>query len=321
MRGLAFATSVCGARTHACSVHTRVNAFSPSPISARPGIFLSRPNQPGLHRIFLKISRNPLPLPIVPHAMVVRFPLPERLSRSPKYPVRLSRRDALKRLQQQARRYQGPQQHMHMVRHNHKRANIILPQFGALENGSDHEFRNAALPQEHGTGSRMVEIPVHPDKCLPARELGRGRIPGMGKTAMQVPTDKEPVVGRVDVRQPSSRIHYLGSAKPSARISNIRALNHTYTRGLAPTLSHIPTRSHFSHAWARHLSCGARTYACSVHTRVNASAPLPRTLGVPRSKRAHTPLIAPHLPNISRSHECERCTHKCVRHNPSGNVA
>ena len=295
----AVAAGVCGARTHACSVHTRVNAFSPPPISTRPCIFLGSANQPGLHRIFLNVSRDPLPLANVAHATVVRFPLPERFARSPQYSVRLSRRDALKRLQQQARRRQRLQQHVHMVRHNHKRAWIVLPQVGSFENGSNHQFRNAFLPQEHGTGSRMVEISIHPNEGLSAREFSRRRVSGMGKAPMQVPTNKEPVVGRVDVRQPSSRIHYLDSASPFAKISNIHTFRDTRN----------PNRTN-----TRHLSCGACTHACSVHTRVNASAPYLRTPGIPQRRCAHSPLSSHHPTNISRSHECERCTHECVRH-------
>jgi len=39
-------------------------------------------------------------------------------------------------------------------------------------------------------------------------------------------------------------------------------------------------------------ACGARTYACSVHTRVNAILAAGKT----------------------RPHEWGRCTHECVRH-------
>jgi hypothetical protein len=333
---------VCGARTHACSVHTRVNAFSPPPISTRPGIFLGSANQPGLHRIFLNISRNPLPLPIVAHATVVGFPLPERFARPPQDSVRLSRRHALKRLQQQARRRQRPQQDVHMVCHNHKRAKIVLSQVGSFESGSNHQFRNAFLPQEHRADSRMIEISIHPNKRLSAIELSRRRISGVGKTPMQIPTNKEPAVGSVDMRQPSSRIHYLDRVNPFQRISNI---------GIgSSTLSGISTPT-------RHLSRGARTHACSVHTFQERSTPAlilkhlwgglatccrlrvpsgpgpslwigrPRRPEFPAQEmlpkgssfaRANTsaPFLRTHAhpPHISRSHECERCTHECVRH-------
>jgi hypothetical protein len=175
-----------------------------------------------------------------------------------------------------------------MVRHDGKRSEIVLAQIGAFEERSNHDFRNGLLPQVHGTGSCAVEISIPPDKSSPARKLMRRRISAMGKTPMQVPGNEEPPVLRIDVWQAASRMHRSNSANAPVKLSHNCESN-----------------------------CGARTRACSVHTRVNAFLAIQ---AIPQRKWAPTRLIRANQPlNISRSHECERCTHECVRHNAPAN--
>jgi hypothetical protein len=111
----------------------------------------------------------------------------------------------------------------------------------------------------------------------------------MGKTPVEVPGNKEPLVFRIDMGQPAGRWHCPDSA--------------TYPIKISPN----PTRGARGALWA---------HACSVHTRVNASSPFaPTPPSLPQRKSAPTALnSANHPANISRSHECERCTHECVRH-------
>jgi hypothetical protein len=274
MRGLSVAR-FRSARTHACSVHTRVNASSPLHMRTGPGIFFSAVNHSRFHRVFLNIGANPLPFPFIAHPMVVGFPLPERLAGSSKYKVRGSGGKAFERLQQQARSHHRQQQHMHMVRHDGKRSKIILAQFGPFEQRSNHQFRDRWLFQKQGAGSGAIHILVHPNKCLSGGEFVRRRISPMGKAPMEVPGNKEPLIFRINMGQSAGRLHCSKSAPYPTKIS--------------PNSN--PNR-------------GARTPASSVHTHVNASSPF-----------APTPFIsANHLANTSRSHECERGTHECVRH-------
>ncbi len=292
--------SVRGARTHACSVHTRVNASSPPLMRTGPGIFLGTASHSHLHRIFLNITANPLPFPIVSNPMVVRFPLPEPFARSPKYPVRLAGRPTFKRFQQQTRPHHRQQQHMHMVRHDGKCPEMVLAQFDPFEQRSNHQLCDSVLFQKHRTGSGAIHISVHPNKCLPARELMRRRISAMGKAPMEVPGNEEPLVFRIDMGQPAGRLHCSYSAP--------------YPIKFSPNPKGGPLTHDASTCVAR--TRGARTPACRVHTRVNASSPFASTRpNIPRRKCAPTALISANPPaNISRSHECERGTQECVRH-------
>jgi hypothetical protein len=301
-----------GARTHACSVHTRVNASSPPIIRTGPCIFFSAADQPSLNRVSFDVSQNPLPLPIVAHPMVVRFPLPELLPRSPKYKVRPSGSNALDRLQQQARRRRRQQQHVHMIRHDGKCSEIVLAQFDALEQRGDHQLRDSFPSQERGAGSRTIQVLIPPDKCLPARELMRWRIPGVGKTPMEIPGNEEPLFFRIDVRQPAGRLHCSDSAAYPIKISP-NPVRWPSTSLCQHQLVRAPVGVSTSFGASAGIR-GARTHACSVHTRVNASAPFsPAHPSIPQRKCA--PAHSTNRPaNISRSHECERGTHECVRH-------
>jgi len=265
---------VCGARTQACSVHTRVNASSPPFIRTGPPILLSASHHPGIHWVLLDISRDAFPLPAVSDAMVVRLPLPKRLAGSPKHSVCLASGKALERLQQQARSHQRQQQHVDMVRHDRKRSNMVLPQIGPFEQRSDYQLRDRLLPQEHGAGGGTVETSIDPNKCLPARKFVSRRISAMGKTPMQMPGNEEPLALRIDMGQPAGWMHRSNSAPPPIKLSYI-----ALKRG---------------------------THACSVHTRANAKC-------LPAASREQERAKA-------RSHECERCTHECVRHNSQGNT-
>jgi len=290
-------TSARGARTRACSVHTRVNAFSPLFMRTGPSIFLSAADQPSLHRIFLDVSQNPFPLPIIAHPMAVRFPLPELLAGPAKYYVRPSGSNALNRFQQQARSHYGQEQQVHMIRHDGKCPKMVLAQFDAFEQRSDQQVRDSFPLQERRTRSRTIQISIPPDKCLPARELMRRRISPMGKASVQIPGNEEPLVFRTHVGQPAGRLHCSDSAAYPIKIS--------------PNPVRWPSTS-FGASTSSAGIRGARTHACSVHTRVNASPPFSHTrpsISERKCAPAHN-----RSASFSRSHECERCTHECVRH-------
>ena len=61
----------------------------------RPEILFGPGNQSRLHRIVLDIERNSTPLPLAPYPMIVRFPLPERLSGTAEQAIRFPSRVTL----------------------------------------------------------------------------------------------------------------------------------------------------------------------------------------------------------------------------------
>ena len=226
-----------GARTHACSVHTHVNAFPPLFVCAVPKVVLPSDNDARLHRVVFDVGSNSRPFPIIAYPSIVRFPLPELLTRTPQQPVSLVRGIPLQRFQQFTRRRQWQQQHVDMVGHHNKRSETVMAEFNTFEQRFDNERGDGILPEKHRAGNRSIQAAVHPDKRFSGRKLFRRRVLSVGQTAMQVPGYEKPSVFRIDVRE-SALIHCLGSA----------------------------------------------------------------------SRRR----------KISRSHECERCTHECVRHRQTG---
>ena len=183
-------------------------------------------------------SRQITRIPRITCPIVVRFALPELLTRTPKQPVSLVRGVTLQRFQQFTRRCQWPQQYVHMVGHHNKCPEPVMAEFNAFEQRFDNECGDGFLPEEHRAGNCSIQIEVHPHKGFARGKLSWRRVLSVGQTAMQVPGYEEPSVFRIDVRESTALVHCLGSANLGRE--------------------------------------------------------------------------------ISRSHECERCTHECVRHGSTG---
>ena len=99
----------------------------------RPAIFFSLRNHTCHNRIVLDIDGNALPLLLVSDPVVIRFPLPKRLTGSPQQPVGLVRGIALERLQQPARGNLRQQQDVHMVCHDRKGTELVMTQLNAAQ--------------------------------------------------------------------------------------------------------------------------------------------------------------------------------------------
>jgi len=236
-----FRPGLSGARTRACSVHTRVNAFPPLFMCAGPKIILGSDNDVRLNGVVLDVGSNSRPLPIVTYDMVVRFAQPELLTRTPEQPVSLVRGVPLQRFQQFIGGGQWLQQHVHVVAHHNKCSELVMAEFNAFEQRFDDECGDGVLAEEHRAGNCSIQIAVHPYKSFSCGKLFRRGVLSLGQTSVQVPGYEEPSVIRIDVRESAALDHCLGSAN-----------------------------------WGR---------------------------------------------EISRSHECERCTHECVRHGHTGRQA
>ena len=191
----------CGARTRACRVHTRVNACRPLRIRTRPFILLDPCNQSGLNGVVLNIPGNPIPFAFISDVVIVGFPLPKLLSRPRKDTVGFSCRYAFQRLQQQTWIDQRPQQHVNVIRHNHPRAELIIPQRLAAKQGIDDEPSNQFLSQVNGSIGCRVQVTIDPNECLASRNFTRRRVPGLRKAAMQMPSNEQPAIPRVNVRK------------------------------------------------------------------------------------------------------------------------
>ena len=200
-----------GARTPACRVHTRVNAWSPSRVCARPQIILPSLSQTRLHRVALDRSRNPDPLPLISYPVVIRLALPKLLPGALEQLVRFSRSHPFERFQQQTRRDQRKQQHMNVIRHDHPCSQMVVPQGLAPNERIDYDYCDCLLPEVQGTRIGAVKKPIHPSEGLTTRDFGRRRETRMRKVAVQMPGEEQPAVVGIDVREAALGRHALRS--------------------------------------------------------------------------------------------------------------
>ena len=226
--------ATCGARTRACRVHTRVNAILPSSIRTRPRIILDPLNQSSLNRIPLNIPSNLAPLAIISHPMIVGLPLPELFTRATEQPVCLTRRHALQRLQQQARRNQRQQKQVNVIRHNHPRSELIVVQSHTTKQRFDDHRGNCLVPKVNGTRLRSVEVAVHPDKSFALRYFASRRKMRARQAAIKMPSKEQPAVVGIYVRKPALGPHALISGRMVVRISR----SHECERGTHECVRH-----------------------------------------------------------------------------------
>src|ERR1017187_9688631 len=117
--------------------------------------------QTGANRIVLHIVNDAGQFHFIPHTMVKRFILPESLSRSAQDQVALSCRGAF----QPARNYRqldlGPQQHMHVIRHDHPGSKLVeVSSALAMQQGMGHHICYTRIPQPNRSESSFVGFAV-----------------------------------------------------------------------------------------------------------------------------------------------------------------
>ena len=223
-----------GARTRACRVHTRVNALTPPRIRTRPWIILHPLRQPSLHRIPLNVSGDLAPLLSVSHPMIIGLPLPKLVARSMQQPVRLTRRGALQRFQQKARRNRGQQQQVDMIRHDHPWSQLVVSEAFATKQRFDHKSGNCLVPQMNGSGSCPVEAAIHPSERFAIGHLARRRKVRTRQTAVQMPSEEQPAVVRIEMGKAALRSHALISGAIGYKISR----SHECERGTQECVRH-----------------------------------------------------------------------------------
>ena len=212
-------TAVCGARTRACRVHTRVNASDPSRVCTRPGIVLRPDNQTSLHRIPLNVIADFVPFPVIANPVIIGLALPKLRARTVKQPVCLARRGAFQRLQQHARRNRRQQKHVDMVRHDHEGSEMVLAQALASKQRFDYDGCDRFAPQIDGTTVRPIQIAIHPRESFAIGDFTGWRKMRAGQAAVQVPGDEHPAVFGIDVREPAVGVHCGSNQKPETPMS------------------------------------------------------------------------------------------------------
>ncbi len=222
-----------GARTHACRVHTHVNA-KPG-VRTRPQIFLDRRDHPRPDGVPLDIPRNAIPLVLVSDPMIVRFPLPKGFARPTESFVRLPCGASLKRLQKQSRGNHRQEKHVDVIGHDDERADLVVPQFRAAEQRIHDDLRDGVLPQERGAGPGLVQIPVDPAERFSRCCFRRGLEFSNRQTAEKRPGYEQPAAFRIAVGQAAAGVHKSTSALPSLKISR----SHECERGTQECVRHV----------------------------------------------------------------------------------
>ena len=202
-------TAVCGARTLACRVHTRVNAFAPSGVCTRPKVVLSSRNQTSLYRIPFNIASDFAPLPVISNPVIIRLPLPKLPASAVEQPVSFTRRGALQRFQQHAGRNRRQQKHVDMIGHDYKRPEMVLAQVLTAKQRLDYQCGDRFAPQIQRTSVGSVQVAIHPGKSFAIGELAGWRKMGARQAAVQVPCYEEPVIIRIDVGKAALGRHAL----------------------------------------------------------------------------------------------------------------
>ncbi len=189
----------CG--VHTCGVHTHVNASPVFRVSTRPRITLGLRHQSSFNRIPLDIPRDPMPFRFVSDVVVVRFPLPKRLSRSSEDAICFPCRCALQRLQQQTRVNSRQQKHVDMIRHHDPRPKLVMAEAFATKQRPNNYFGDRFLAQVQRPRMCAVQIPIHRSKHHSIHHLPRRWELRMWKTSVQAPGYEEPPIPRIDVRK------------------------------------------------------------------------------------------------------------------------
>ena len=184
-----------------------LHASAPFLIGTGPPEVLCARDYSRSYRVLLNVPRSPVPLRLVPHPMVIRFALPERLTGATQQSIRLSRGEAFQRFEQLTGSFQWQQQHVDMVGHDGECAQPVMTEFDPFEQGRHNYFGDGYLPQVQRPRCCSIEITVHPNEGLSCGELVRWRIPVYGKTPMQVPRDEWPAMLGMHVRESAGCDH------------------------------------------------------------------------------------------------------------------
>ncbi len=176
------------------SAQSGAGAFACQPCTRpRPIAWLRR--QPRAHRVVLDIASDAIQFYLIPHTVIERFILPERLPRQAQDQVGLSCRGSFQPAGNLRKRCAGTQQDMHVIGHDYPRLDLIeLPSAFAVEKGIGHHLSNAGIPQPNWAQDGFVRLPVESEECTAVgnwRGAGRlGRFTLRHRTS-QTPSDEK----------------------------------------------------------------------------------------------------------------------------------
>ena len=151
-------------RTHADArpkfLYRGAGAFA-CPSRARPRPLARARRQTGTNRIVLHIADDAVQLLLIPHAMVVGLVLPEHLPRPAQYKVGLTGSGTFQPAGNYRQRCLGPQQHMHVIGHDHPSSEFVeVPSGLAIQKRVCHCTRYSRVLQPNRPGRSLVHFAV-----------------------------------------------------------------------------------------------------------------------------------------------------------------
>jgi hypothetical protein len=198
----------------------------------RPPVILRHRDQSRPHRIRLDVPANPLHLLSIPYHVIVTLLLPEGLAGQPQNLVGPLGGDALQRPQQSGNLDLRSNQQVEVIGHDDIGMKHIVPeQVLAVLQGIDDDLSDPRLSQIQGTGSSLVEQPVHRDEGSPGGDAGVGEGSVGGQAPVQSPCHKQrPADGVPMWESPPVVVH----AESVSRTSPSRPGGRLRPRGAAP---------------------------------------------------------------------------------------
>ena len=224
-----------GARTRACRVHTRVNAWRKFRVGTRPPIVLDALNQTCLQWIPLDVLYNSPILCFISHPVIIRLALPELLPSSAEEAVRRASSRSFQSLHQFVRGDQRLQKNGNVICQQNERAQLIMAQLHATEQRSSHDFGHIVASQIHRTRSRGIQIAIDPDEHLAASGFSGRRKRTGGDASVQVPGEEEPAILRVRVGEAAVGGHRNTSTPVKEKFSR----SHECERGTQECVRHV----------------------------------------------------------------------------------
>jgi hypothetical protein len=175
------------------------------PIFNRPGAgpekLLWSFDQPGVYRIHLDVSRDPLKLRSISNQPIVALNLPERLPGKAQDPVRLSGCETFERVSQLGDLHTRSKQEMYVIRHDDKRVELIITQALLPVTKSGHyHVCDLRHPKVQRSFAGVVEHSVHRQECLSGCR-GFRETTAWRHTGMQPPGDEDGLAYRVKMWQ------------------------------------------------------------------------------------------------------------------------
>jgi hypothetical protein len=172
--------------------------------AAGPRKLLRRTAQSSFYRIPLNVSFDIRRLGIISNQPVITLILPKRSAAQIKHSRSRMPGIALQGPYPIRQRYQRSNQQMNVIRHDHKRMQIIPSKSSiAVENAVQDHAGNFDISQIGWSALSAIQYPIHSHKCLPRTHSSWWEDPISRQTAVKPKCNENPLTHNIPMWQPS----------------------------------------------------------------------------------------------------------------------